>query len=132
MNDTTLAYIATSLERVAAALERMNRHLDQMGRTGQPVPTEHAEAPEGPQIVPEPEKVEEPEQPAAPAPVAAQPEEKPSVTIDQIRKEVVALSAMGKKDAVREIITSYGRNVSAIPADKYTEVMDKLTALKEG
>lgn len=132
MNDTTLAYIATSLERVAAALERMNKHLDLMGRTAQPVPPEHAEAPEKPQIVPEPEKVVEPEQPAAPAPVAAQPEEKPSVTIDQIRKEVVALSATGKKDAVREIITSYGRNVSAIPADKYPEVMDKLTALQEG
>lgn len=103
------------LERIATALERV-------------------EATEKPQIVPEPEKVVAPEpaptaEPAAPA----QPEAQPSVTLDQIRKMVVTLSAMGqqKKDAVREIITAYGRNVSAIPADKYDEVMDRLTALKK-
>ena len=36
------------------------------------------------------------------------------------------------KDAVRQIVTEYGRNVSAIPADKYPEVMDRLNALQEG
>lgn len=104
------------LERIASALERV-------------------EAPEKPQIVPEPEKVVAPEpaptaEPAAPV----QPEAQPSVTLDQIRKQVVTLSAAGAeiKAKVREIITEYGRNVSAIPADKYPEVMDRLTALKEG
>lgn len=107
------------LERIATALERV-------------------EATEKPQIVPEPEKVVAPEpaptaEPAAPAQPEAQPEAQPPVTLDQIRKMVVTLSALGKekKDAVRDIITAYGRNVSAIPADKYPEVMDRLTALKE-
>lgn len=99
------------LERIASALERV-------------------EATEKPQIVPEPEKVVAPE----PAPTAepAEPAQ-PPVTLDQIRKMVVTLSAMGqqKKDTVREIVTAYGRNVSAIPADKYNEVMDRLTALKK-
>lgn len=122
MNDNTLARIADALERIAAALDHAN-----------PAPTESAEVPEIPQIIPEPEQIEAPAPVADPAP--AQPEEvKPSVTLDQIRKMVVTLSALGKdtKDAVREIVMSYGRNVSAIPADKYTEAMDRLTALKEG
>ena len=123
MNDTTLAHIATSLERIATALERIA------------APTKRVEAPKTPEKIPEPEKVEAPEQtePKAEAP-AAEPQASPSITLDQIRKEVVAVCAMGedKKSAVREIVTAYGRNVSAIPADKYPEVMDKLTALKEG
>ena len=80
----------------------------------------------------EPEKVIEP----APTVEPEKPEkpEKPEITIDQIRKEVVTLSAKGKekKDAVREIIMAYAPNVSGISVDKYLEVMDKLTALKEG
>ena len=119
MNDTTLAYIATSLERIATALERIA------------APTKRVDAPK----MPEPEKVETSEQaePTAEAP-AAEPQASPSITLDQIRKEVVAVCTMGedKKRAVREIVTAYGRNVSAIPVDKYSEVMDKLTALKEG
>lgn len=121
MNDIILARIADSLERIASALERTS-----------PAPTESIEAPSQPQIALEPEQVEAPAPAADPAP--AQPEERPSVTLEQIRKAVVTLSAKGKekKDAVREIVMSYGRNVSAIPADKYTEAMDRLTALQEG
>lgn len=123
MNTRTIEEILALLERIASALERIS-----------PATPESVEAPEKPQNTPEPEKVETPEPVADPAPVApAQPEEKPSVTIDQIRKMVVTLSAMGneKKAAVRDVILKYGVNVSGIPADKYPEVMEQLTALKE-
>ena len=112
------------MERIASALERLS-----------PAPTASVEAPSQPQNVPEPEKVETPEPTVEPFHVApAEPQERPSVTLEQIRKMVVTLSAEGKekKDAVREIVMSYGRNVSAIPADKYIEAMDRLTALQEG
>ena len=122
MNDNTLARIADALERIADALELNSATPDpQVANTEAPDQLLNA-----PVIEPaaEPEKVIEP----------AQPETRPSVTLDQIRKMVVTLSAMGndKKDAVREIVMSYGRNVSSIPAEKYIEVMDRLTALQEG
>ena len=106
------------LERLATALERFNDLPDQQVET----PTES-------EPTPVPEKAEQPEPMPEPAPEP----EQPKVTIEQIRKQVVTLSAMGqeKKDAVRDVITAYGRNVSAIPADEYNEVMDRLTALKE-
>lgn len=121
MNTRTIEEILALLERIASALERIS-----------PATPESVEAPEKPQNAPEPEKVETPE-PAAPAQPEEKPEEKPSVTIDQIRKMVVTLSAMGneKKAAVRDVILKYGVNVSGIPADKCPEVMEQLTALKE-
>ena len=118
------------LERIATALENLNV-----------APAQTDDIPEQKTveaIEPKPDTVEtaglvgqiHSYEPAAPA----QPEAQPSVTLDQIRKQVVTLSAAGAeiKAKVREIITEYGRNVSAIPADKYPEVMDRLTALKEG
>ena len=116
--------LMTLLERIATALERYNE-----------TPDQEVELPKLAAV--EAEKATEPEQTeTVPAePIAHQPEEvKPTVTLDEIRKKVVQLSAAGAqtKDAVREIITSYGRNVSAIPQDKYPEVMDRLNALQEG
>ena len=107
------------LERLATALERFND-----------LPEETPEVPTESEPTPAPEQVENPEPKPEPAPEP----EQVTVTIDQIRKMVVTLSALGqeKKDAVRDIITAYGRNVSAVPAEKYAEVMDKLTALMEG
>ena len=107
------------LERFVTALERFNDLPDQPVET--PTESEPTSAPV---------QVEQPEPKPEPAPEP----EQPKVTIDQIRKMVVTLSAMGqeKKDAVRDVITAYGRNVSAIPAEKYAEVLDKLTALQEG
>ena len=121
MNDIII--LQASLERIAVSLERICRALEHPRITPEPVQVEQP-AP-APAPTAEPEKVEEPAQPEP---------TKPTVTIDQIRKMVVALSAMGKekKDAVREIITSYAPNVSGIPFYKYPEVMDKLTALQEG
>lgn len=112
------------LERLATALERFNDLPDQPVET----PTESVPTPE-------PVQAEKPEPKPEPMPEPEQPEpEQPIVTIDQIRKMVVTLSAKGqeKKDAVRDIITAYGRNVSAVPQDKYPEVLAKLTALQEG
>lgn len=124
MNDIII--LQASLERIAVSLERISRALEQP-------PVTHDQ----PVVNPEPAPISEPEQIPETAP-AVEPEQtkpsEPTVTLDQIRKQVVALCAMSaeKKDAVREIITAYGRNVSAIPADKYPEVVDKLTALQEG
>jgi hypothetical protein len=38
----------------------------------------------------------------------------------------------GKSAAVRKLIKSYAERVSLIPRDKWAEVYDALTALKEG
>lgn len=125
----TLERIASALERIAATLEKPSTETPaQIPESVKPTPVE-VEAPK-----PEPVKTAEPE-PVAAEPVADQPGEvKPTVTLDEIRKKVVQLSAAGAqaKDAVRAIVTEYGRNVSAIPADKYAEVMDRLNAVKEG
>lgn len=124
----TLERIATALERIAATLEKPSTEAPaQNPDSVKPTPVE-IEAPK-----PEPVETAEPE-PVAAEPVADQPEEvKQTVTLDEIRKKVVQLSAAGAqvKEAVRAIITEYGRNVSAIPADKYAEVMDRLNAVKE-
>jgi hypothetical protein len=62
----------------------------------------------------------EPAQPAPPARV---------VTNDEVLKKVTDLIRAGKKAEAREIVTAYAPGVSAIPADKCAEVMDKLNAL---
>ena len=124
----TLERIATALERIAATLEKPSTETPaQIPESVKPTPAE-VEAPK-----PEPVKTAEPE-PVAAEPVADQPEKvQPTVTLDEIRKKVVQLSAQGPstKEAVRAIITEYGRNVSAIPADKYVLVMDRLNEVKE-
>ena len=53
-----------------------------------------------------------------------------AVSLADIQKKVVELSAAGKKAEVREIITAYAKKVSDIPEDKTTEVWNKLTALE--
>jgi hypothetical protein len=62
--------------------------------------------------------------------------EKPTVTLEQIQQKVVQLAAGNggaKKAKVREIVNAYAKKVSDLPADKWTEVWDKLIALeKEG
>ena len=62
---------------------------------------------------------------------AAEPEPtQPTVTQADVPKKVVALSAAGKKDAVKEIVQKYAPRVSAIPEDKLAEVWQQLTALE--
>lgn len=64
------------------------------------------------------------EQPEPPKP------ETPQCKLADIQQKVVALSASGKKAAVREIVKSYAEKVSAIPEDKFGEVMTRLTGLE--
>lgn len=120
LSTATIEQFLHQLERIATALERISATPDH--QVANPEPTVAPEAAQVAEPTAEPVKAEQPE------------ENKPSVTIDQIRKMVVTLSAKGKenKDAVREIIMAYAAKVSEIPADKYTEVMDRLTALQEG
>ena len=131
----TLERIATALERIAATLEKPSTEAPaQIPESVKPTPAE-VEAPKPEPQTAEPEPVAAEPEPVAAEPVADQPEEvKPTVTLDEIRKKVVQLSAAGAqaKEAVRAIVTEYGRNVSAIPFQKYAEVMDRLNAVKEG
>lgn len=67
---------------------------------------------------------------------AAEPET-PKYTKDDVQALVRKLAAPNsperKRTGAKAIVMSYGTKVSDIPEDKYTEVMDKLTALdKEG
>lgn len=56
--------------------------------------------------------------------------EKPTVTLEAIRKKAVELSASGKKDEVRKIVKGYAEKVSEIPEDKWDEVWKKLVKLE--
>lgn len=49
----------------------------------------------------------------------------------QARVQALAAPGTGKREKVREIVKSYAEKVGDIPADKYDEVMDKLTALEQ-
>ena len=52
------------------------------------------------------------------------------VSLSDIQKKVVELSAAGKKAEVRDIITKYANRVSAIPAEHTAEVWDQLIGLE--
>ena len=52
------------------------------------------------------------------------------IKVEEVQAKVVALSAAGKKDAVRAIVKSYAEKVSDIPADKRGEVWVKLCELE--
>lgn len=60
----------------------------------------------------------------------AEPTEWPPVTRADIQQMVVNLSAAGKKDAVKAIVTEYAPRVSGIPEDKFVEVWQKLTSIE--
>lgn len=82
---------------------------------------EPAEAPE-----PIKEETTQPEpEVVAPAAEAAE-----TVSLADIQKKVVALSAAGKKAEVREIVTKYASRVSAIPVEHTAEVWQQLCALE--
>lgn len=67
---------------------------------------------------------------AEPVPFEPPVPEAPLYRLEDIQQKVVALSASGKKAEVREIVKSYAEKVSAIPADKFGEVMAKLAGLE--
>lgn len=67
---------------------------------------------------------------AEPIPFEQPKPETPQYKPEDIQQKVVALSASGKKAEVREIVKSYAEKVSAIPADKFGEVMARLAGLE--
>lgn len=67
---------------------------------------------------------------AEPVPFEQPKPETPQYKPGDIQQKVVALSASGKKAEVREIVKSYAEKVSAIPADKFGEVMARLAGLE--
>ena len=87
-------------------------------------------------------KKETPAAAAEPEAPAAEPEAKPEVpwtepeapaevvTIAELQSKVVQLVGAGKKDAAREIVTSYAKSVSEIPEDKRAEVLRRLKELE--
>ena len=91
---------------------------------------------EEPQPEPSPETEEqEPAEEAVEAvneETAPEPVEEPAkvVTLADIQKKVVELSAAGKKAEVRDIITKYANRVSAIPAEHTAEVWGQLIRLE--
>ena len=89
-------------------------------------------APVQPQNEPEPvavvEPTPEPEQETAPW--EQPPADQITVKLADVQKKVVDLSTAGKKDAVKAIIQAYAPKVSAIPEDKYGEVLEKLATLE--
>ena len=55
---------------------------------------------------------------------------KPSVTLAELQQKVIQLCKANKKEAVREVVHRYAPTVQQIPAGKYDEVYEKLTALE--
>lgn len=81
---------------------------------------------------PEPEKpVETPtEHPLDAPPIEVNEPTAPKVDRADVQRKVIELSAAGKKEAVKAIVTAYAAKVSDIPEDKLAEVFDQLTALE--
>ena len=98
---------------------------------GTPAPVEPAAAETGhpvDEVSPhgEPEPAAEPEQPEAPKYTKED-------ILALVQKLAAPTSPEHKRTGAKAIVKSYGAKVSDIPADKYAEAMDKLTALdKEG
>ena len=78
---------------------------------------------------PEADFAPEEEAPAAPQEAKDEPSV-PWVTMADIQKKIVDLTIAGKKSAVKKLLQAYATKVSAIPEDKYAEVLEKLTALE--
>lgn len=129
MNTITIELCAEDRKRldvISDTLELIRLALAE-GKALPPVESQDAPAPEvKEEELPGQMSIEEP------APVEEAPAEEPVKTVElsDIQKKVVALSAAGKKEAVRDIITKYATRVSAIPAEHTAEVWEKLTALE--
>lgn len=116
-----------------ARLDKIIEALEQTRVMPAEVPAVEQEKPQ-----PEPSPETEEQEPAEEAvkavneETAPEPVEEPAkvVTLADIQKKVVELSAAGKKAEVRDIITKYANRVSAIPAEHTAEVWNQLTALE--
>ena len=97
-----------------------------------PVPAETATAP---QAEAKPEEVAEfpivEDEP--PFDVPAPEKDEPQYTLDDVRAVVQRLIAPGstKRAQAKAIVEEYATKISAIPVNKFSEVMDRLTALEK-
>ena len=96
---------------------------------------QEAETPAEPaQIAEEPKLVDtapaEPEEPKNEPQEAEEAEPVPAYELNDVLAKVQTLIKAGKKTECRDIVTQFASSVSAIPADKFGEVMAKLNALE--
>ena len=88
------------------------------------------------ETAPQEAQTEEPKELAQPEPEEPaeakieEPKPTPKVTVEDIRSKVLALTAAGKKEELKEIIKSYASKVSEIPEELLAEVLQKLDALE--
>ena len=125
MNTITIELpgIEAKLDRIIELLEKGTTH--DCERCANSVATVFGEA-----LGQTPAPVEDPAEKAEPVEEPAK-KDQPTVSRADIQKKVVALSAAGKKDQVKQIVTAYeNTKVSDIPEDKLIEVFEKLTALE--
>ena len=125
MNTITIALCQEDrarLDKIIEALERTQMTPAEASAVVQDEPQEiEAPAAEVPNAAEEAAEASNEE--TAPAPAE---ESTKAVTLADIQKKVVEMSAAGKKDEVRESITKYASRVSAIPAEKTAEVWEQL------
>lgn len=114
-----VAHLDATMEKTAETPQKTTE-AESQGNT-QPEPETQAQ----PQAV-EPESVETGEH----NPVEGKKDETHPLTVEDIRRLVVTLSANGKKDEARKVVQTYAKTVSDLPADKYAEVWAQLKALE--
>ena len=124
--------LATQMQfRIERDYDKPNKDLDDMlkkvintepPKTAQDAP----KAEDHPTLDPFPETPTTAEAPSV-APVE---EAKPAVTMEMLRSKAITLAAAGKKDQVRAVVHPYAAKVTDVPADKWGEVYEKLTALE--
>ena len=144
MNNITLEWSQQDRDRIDALTDAIKELTAVLSRPSRTTPKKATEAPKASTPT---ENPQEPEN-AAPvkqtkpteAPTAkTEPEEPkkeekanaaPSITVEDIRKKVVTLSAAGKKAEVKAIINKYAPTITELPADSYIDVMLALQLLE--
>lgn len=153
MNNITLEFCAEDrarIDRLIAAMERKTRDkcvadaLAAMSGTAAPADHVHAAlaatlekakaagATEAQTLTTTPESKEQPATAADACEAKPQEPPTPTVTLEDIRKQVIKLTTAGKKAEIRTVVSEYSANIKVgdIPADKYAEVLDKLKKLE--
>ena len=129
--EARIAQAQYCIEQADTANVKPNQDIDEMlkkalatkpPKTAQDAP----KAEDHPTLDPFPETPTTAEAPSV-APVE---EAKPAVTMEMLRSKAITLAAAGKKDQVRAVVHPYAAKVTDVPADKWGEVYEKLTALE--
>lgn len=136
--DSATKYVVAHCMAAADASQETNEKASDEPHTGgDAAPHENTHPVEDPAPWGDPEPVEPHEPAPAPEPEPEPEPEAHTYTKEDVQALVRKLAAPSspahKRSGAKEIVKSYGTNVSSIPEDKYPEVMAKLTALdKEG